>query len=252
MSVRSSRLVDRYNRPIQYQSTYDTDHQTTKSLQFDGSDDYVLCGQEMDYDRTDPFSVSFWLKPTANTNVRGLFGKAAGGAGIVANKWSDNKVRLLMSDGVATIAIFSTSTVSLSTWQHLLFTYDGSGTANGMKFYLDGVENSTVTTTGPLTGTVSNAGIFYLGKDPGAAGIIQGNITELAFYGTNLTGNDVTALAEKPHNLLNLASSQYLDGWISLGNNDHDAYPTLLNEIEGAYHGYMVNMSAASIVADAP
>ena len=58
----------------------------TKSIAFDGVDDYADFGNPSSLDMTGALSISFWLKaPTSQSQYRGIISKAPNTASIVSN-----------------------------------------------------------------------------------------------------------------------------------------------------------------------
>ena len=173
----------------------------TKSLSFDGVDDYVKIGTQS-LGITAAISLSAWVKiPTTNTGGGGtniqevVCEDSAGGS---ARNW------VMYWRGLATpyftFAVFHTNgsaTAINSTgivpndgnWHHLLGTYDGTTSVNGLKLFVDGVLNVQATTgssgvrssptVSPAIGSLTN----------GTGWRFEGNIDEVSIFNTDQSAN---------------------------------------------------------------
>lgn len=105
---------------------------------------YVLLGEKIGwYDRTDPFSVSLWIKPGDHYEQAGVFTHCEdlrlGYKGyslhlqnnqlrfIMAYSWPDNAIEMV-----------SDQKLPVDEWSHVAVTYDGSSQASGVRLYLNG------------------------------------------------------------------------------------------------------------------
>ncbi len=105
---------------------------------------YVLLGDKIGwYDRTDPFSVSLWIKPGDYYEHAGIFTHCEdlrlGYKGyslhlqnnqlrfIMAYSWPDNAIEMV-----------SDQKLPIDEWSHVAVTYDGSSQASGVRLYLNG------------------------------------------------------------------------------------------------------------------
>lgn len=118
------------------------------SLAFDGSDDFVSIPDDNalsfgDGASDSPMTVEAWVRFNTSTANRGIVSKRTGFDEYVfeTDAGGNIAVRFYDDDAAATIEKESTGfTTLISTWYHLAFTYDGSGTTDGIKIYIDGVE----------------------------------------------------------------------------------------------------------------
>jgi len=139
------------------------------SLDFDGVDDHVVVTHDasIDFAHTDAFSGSVWVKLGQVNDNQVFFGKRFGNAtyGYAFYVRSDNKVELILQGTNGTrIRVASQSTLSISTWYHLAFTYDGSVTASGVKIYINGSDDTDLTPAQDnLNTTTANTANLNLG-----------------------------------------------------------------------------------------
>jgi hypothetical protein len=126
-----------------------------QSLRFDGTNDYVIVGNEsaFDFERTDPFTISMWLKPTvSDTTIQVPFSKGADSSPYQGISWVTNYANTGTNAGHMTIMIANNigsnslrpTTVSATnlndgSWHHYTLIYDGSSVLAGVRLYQDGV-----------------------------------------------------------------------------------------------------------------
>ena len=109
---------------------------------FDGQR-YIDAGMPPNLGYEDEFTLSAWIYPNRDNGV--IFSRAnEGDQGEVG--WGlyieDGKIRLNLSTRVLDdgVAAETTQAIQLERWQHVAATYDGSKTPEGMRIYVDGIE----------------------------------------------------------------------------------------------------------------
>jgi len=165
-----------------------------QSLEFDGIDGYVDCGTGLGDSQgvITEFSVSMWIKPSV-TSGNDLFfniGSFANSFGQIAFQLQSNKLYVKLNNGNRNYNIAYTNTTA---WQHLVFVYDGSNSAN-TKMYLDNVEQSpTVGGVFPssldLTGLKTIIGAGYSVSYPYA-----GLLDEVSYFDRTLDVSDINTI----------------------------------------------------------
>lgn len=151
---------------------------------FGGDGAHITMGDVLDFERTDSFTLSAWIKTKSVAN-QGVFGKMQGGPvhrgydfavlpdGLVKahviSAWSINAVARTTSRGVAD-----------GNWRHVAATYDGSLRHHGLKLFIDGREATSVSQEGNgLSGPCGNAQPFCIGIRNATDGIrMNGAIDE--------------------------------------------------------------------------
>lgn len=158
------------------------------SLLFAGSGDGVTVSwpAELDFGATDPRSFSFWYKPTANGE--GQYSRII--------SWSNDRLEIAGTEAGPTthkITYFDGNwhatdiTLSIGTWYHVTFTYDGT-TA---KFYIgDELQDEHSLAGRALSGTL-RIGNRVQQLDEG----INGNIDDVRIYNYALSQTQVANLA---------------------------------------------------------
>jgi len=173
----------------------------TKSLLFDGVDDYVELGTQS-LGLTAAISVSAWVK----IPISGGWGAPYVEGICVENGISGNNWNLLFrplpffnyfaftiyhTNGTSTTLTSSGVTPNDGQWHHLLATSDGTTNANGVKLYVDGVLN--VQATAASTGTKSTPTVIpTIGSTSNNSWYFEGNIDEVSIFDTDQSANVAT------------------------------------------------------------
>lgn len=124
--------------------------------------------QTLAYERTDTFSLEFWLKFDTNAD-QGILTKRSNTGGFVGFEMvTDNKrVKFTIADDAANIIqVGSTTDRNDGQWHHYVCTYDGTGTVDGTLFYVDGQADKALFLSGTLTGSIlTDADLQISGRD---------------------------------------------------------------------------------------
>lgn len=179
-----------------------------KGLQLDG-DAWLDLGPAGVFDRATPFSVSLWTKIPAGLENGVIFHKGIGAALYNFRGYhlalKDNRFEVLMARTEPYNAIIEYSDkVPRDQWIHLSLTYDGSSTANGLRFFLNGEEQVTEVTSDHLYKSI----LFGMPKSQepglqigarwrgiGAAGTV---VDDIKVFEGQLSELEVKALASAP------------------------------------------------------
>jgi len=158
-------------------------------LQFGGVNEYIDCGDIASFERNESFSVEFWINFTTTSalivlgrlelNNRG-WGIWIGSGFLYFDLKNSPDNRLTMQTNTA--------------WNdgvehHVVITYDGSSTANGVKFHVDSVLQATIIGSNNLTDTTITAVNFRIAaKDDG--NYLIGKLDEIVIY-TEILSQDM-------------------------------------------------------------
>ncbi len=172
------------------------------ALSFDG-DDTVSMGDVLDFDSTDSWTISAWVKTTNSghgavvskigNGHKGydmfVFGKGYGADGKVA-------VHIVHDWTAQAIAIRKLSDIAIDDgeWHNITYTYDGSLTADGVNIYIDGVLHNAEDSIDELTGPITNASPFRIGSRDGM-NFFHGEIDEVRVYSSVLGAVEIAELA---------------------------------------------------------
>ena len=146
------------------------------ALTFNGSTQYTSRTNPsgLNFERTDPFTVSSWAKPNTASTARELaVSKIMGGSPYTGWDCMMNGYSGIQSTGVVSFDLTSSSGVSEAlvytsspthmndgNWHLYHFTSDGSGTAGGLKIYEDGIAQATTTQFDNLTASILSTADF--------------------------------------------------------------------------------------------
>ena len=172
----------------------------TYSLAFDGVDDFVSGGDILNFERTDAFSISAWVKRNSINNDQAIVSKMTSSAhyrGYLLFISSGNLVKVILRNTTSATRFFtvsSTTTITDSNWHNIVVTYDGSSATSGVKIYIDGVSD-TVSASGTLTtGTIIDSAPFNIGARNSNNIFADANIDETAIFSSELTSANVTTI----------------------------------------------------------
>ena len=195
---------------------------------FDGVNEYieVLNDESLNFERTDSFSSSIWVKFN-NNDINNMIGKYNGtiNRGWVFTKHTGNIIRLsLQNNGTSNwIDVRTNGTVSPDIWYNITFTYDGSTTIVGTKIYIDGVLQTYSSQLNNLTNTILNSSDVKIGVND-TVRYLNGSIDEVTIYNNELSQQDVTDIYSKGRTLPDLTTiDSYVQNCVShwrMGEND--------------------------------
>ena len=238
---------------LQFNSAY-----SSFSLDFDGVDDYINCGDSDTFTfgngTTDsPFSVSAWFNAdTLTANERFTIGKYDSGP-----EWlfqaRENFIVFALYDSSNSSYYLSTmysATIDTGVWRNVIFTYDGSSNATGCKMYINGSLVTTTTTKVGYTAMGNKSSDLKIGARSGKE--FDGKIDEVSIFNKVLNQAEITSIYNNgyPKDLTALSPIS----WWRLG---EDAYFNgndfiIPNQITGAPNGTSNGMPATALIADAP
>lgn len=157
-------------------------------------------GNTFDFDRTDPFSVSFWVRTDTHVGDTQIIGRNTNG--------DDKQATIFIhyNGGIPAVLLYfrlvntwSTNHLETYWWpawsymafDHVVISYDGSGTAAGVNMYFNGVLQSKTINRDNLTGSclsTANAKMMESG------GSNTSKVDELQIYNRALSLGDATTL----------------------------------------------------------
>jgi len=232
------------------------------SLLFDGTNEHVDFGDVLDFETTDAFSISLWVKRDGLGTEQGLLTKRDHPSGAVDKGWflqfnSDNRFRFDLTDfnlGQRRITVKTSQTfTSTTTWVHLVMTYDGSITAAGVTLYANGVSVATITDFDSLAGSTLNARPMLMGsrEELGEKSrFLDAKQDEVSVWNKELTGAEVleTRKDGKPSDLDEHSAKANLLSWYRF---DGDTIPTITDN-KGSNDGTAINMDQSNVNTDVP
>ena len=220
-----------------------------KSIDLDGVDDFVTMGNpsNLNFERTDSFSMSLWFNKPTSSGAEFLLGKneqASPRSGYFAFT-SGNLVHFrITTSGGFLLQIRDNDVHNLNVWEHYVFTYDGSSTSSGINIYKNGTLLTNVARSGAtLTQSIQTTVPFTLGARQGLGLFAESLIDEVGVFNSELSASDITAIYNSgvPTSLSSYSS---LISWWRCG--DGDTSPTLTDNGSGGNNGTMTNFSTFS------
>ena len=221
------------------------------SMEFDGTDDYVDCGNDSSLHNPN-FTISVWVRPGTITgsacvlqNGHGLWDSAIWGFRI-RRYWGN--YYFYIGDGT-TYYTLSWSGALADTWQHIVMTYDGTDA----KTYLNAVLKTTLAVPNISYGS-SIHDQFQIGRQATNIEPFLGNIDEVSLFSSALNISEI----EDVYNSgvpTDLTSESGLVSWWRMGEEaifDSAATEWAIPDQAGSNDGVSANMDIYTRVGDAP
>ena len=223
------------------------------SLAFDGTNDYIVVGDDSSLDITDKITLSVWIKPTdVSQSWQGVIAKGdLSATGDVYQIVIDNgqKFRVRLNNS----ASLSSGTLSNNTWYHVCSTYDkDAGGTDEHKLFIDGVLVDTADYSSAIN---TNNDPLHIGIFEGSANCFFGNMSEVAIYDSALTANQVKTIynGREPYNHKEGVASGNLTSWYRMGDGlENHSGTTIYDMSDNTNNGTMTNMSADDFEGDTP
>ncbi len=162
---------------------------------FNGTSSKIDLGNDSSllFEKDEEFSFSYWFNPSdASSSYRTIFSSvdSSGDKGIIVRHQNGKiEVHLVNTSGSNSIVISTTNNVlGTSSFKHVFITYDGSGSANGAKIYVNNVEITDITTTyDNLSATIVNSSNnINIGYDNNS-NYLYGNLRDLLIFSEKLS-----------------------------------------------------------------
>lgn len=161
------------------------------ALHFDGSNDYVDCGNDSLFDvaDTNEFTISCWIKFDDLSRENGIIGKMVGGSWATATyaitTTSNGYVKITIGNGSAYRAIYlPAACFEEGVWTHIAATYDG----NNLRGYVNGEEEASAENVGYTLNT--NTASLKIGQ---VYYYLEGSIDKIHIYGRALSEAEIKA-----------------------------------------------------------
>jgi hypothetical protein len=130
------------------------------------------------FERTDKFSGSAWIKLGTTNQLADFFGKFTVGTSVGwVFQTYQNKINIALFNSYPSniLYLISSSTYTDTANFHLLhFTYSGNSDKSGLKVYRDGSEITMVDNGNTLSASILNAAAFYVGSRGGTYNLLNG------------------------------------------------------------------------------
>ena len=158
-----------------------------------------------------PLTALAWIKTTRQGNdflpILGKFDAAAmtGWALGLDNSAGGNNgptggqlALFFLASGTPTLGVEAPQVKNDGGWHLVAATYDGSGSANGVKLYIDGLisTNAVVLVDSVASGSILNSAPLTIGGATDGSLLFEGNISGAAVFGTALTPAQIQQLTD--------------------------------------------------------
>ena len=103
-----------------------------------------------------------------------------------------------LASGTPTLGVEAPQVKNDGSWHLVAATYDGSGSANGVKLYIDGLvaTNAVVLVDSVASGSILNSAPLTVGGATDGSLLFEGNVSGAAVFGTALTPAQILQLAD--------------------------------------------------------
>ena len=164
------------------------------SLNFDGVDDYLNLGDSNDFSFGDgstdsPFSVSMWVKLNA-TATQAFFVKGSSSDKeyqILSGANEKLRIRLYDESTGGHIQTQVDALLTTGSWNHYVFTYDGSSDKSGLKIYVNAsLVAQTTNNTGTYTAMENTTSALRIASSEQNSFYLNGDIDEVALFDIEL------------------------------------------------------------------
>ena len=209
------------------------------SASFDGTDDYINCGDadnlSFGNESSDSaFSWSAWIKfPSGITDSNFIISKD-NSSNVEYQLFLNTSFRInaRCHDGALEKqrGLIGTTILSANAWHHIAWTYNGTGGDNaqsGMNIYLNGALEAVYSEidASSYTAMHSTSAPLYIGlTDRISDKTFKGNIAQVGLFNAVLTQEQIQSIKEKSYSELTISEKENLVSWwgldsVLLGNN---------------------------------
>ena len=226
----------------------------TKSISFDGTDDYISISDHDDFTFNDgssdtAFSIQAWIKIADTATDEGsIVSKYNANTAAEWLFWQDNGVlRVNLYDSsqatptVNSIKLTGNSAdITNNNWHHVVITYDGSESHTGLTGYVDGAAISATTElSNTYTGMINTTVPVQIGGTYSGTIDFEKRIGSVAIFTKELTSTEVLELYNggKVMNLENHSAYSDILSWWKMGDDQDTTGTNGIKDYVGSHHG---------------
>jgi len=223
----------------------------TYSFDFDGTDDYIDCGNNASLQITGALTLSAWVKmsSTSGQSQDCIISKDNGNTQRSFSLWGKTSFSIgpagYVWNGATYYEVQATTNIEDDNWHHVMLVYVPS---TSLSIYIDGNLNNTNTTSIPSSINNANQNI-NIGRFGGGTFQLTGNIDEVAIWNSDQS-SIASAIGSSPVDL----SSYSPISWWRMG--DAATFGggnwVLTDQGSGGNNGRSVNMIDSSRSTDVP
>lgn len=173
------------------------------SVTFDNTDDILDCGTTDDILKENAaLTISAWIKPASGGEGSGASfsgGRIVDRSSLIFRVGDDATTAKHIDFAVTGSTLLehksSANSITFSTWQHVLVTWDGSTTAANIHIYVNGTEVSYSSTSNGVSPNDNSTANTYIGNNAATTRTFDGVIDEVYIYTSVLNASDIALLA---------------------------------------------------------
>lgn len=171
-------------------ATWTTSGKYGKALSFDGTNDIINITANSGLNITTAITISAWIKKNVDDTQMGIANKewCNNGIGWALESQNTNKIRF--ATWASTASLYSTNTITGTSWNHVVATYDNST----YKIYINGILDSSVASTGAIGTNTCDLQIGFSKLTGDTASYWNGDIDEFRVYKRALSPTEISYL----------------------------------------------------------
>lgn len=227
----------------------------THSILLDGVNDYIDFGNNYNFEVSQAFSVSGWVKAQNVAAQRCLIAKVSVDVNVYGWSFQHSNTGALYVQcravgGLPSPHIFTDLVLQPGVWHHAVLTYAGASNFNGFRAYLDGVQSAVNPGSSAYSGSMVHTDPLRVGVR-GSGFNFSGNVNQFSVFNKALSAAEVTELYNTgmPSDLAQFSAFNNMQSWWPLGTND--TYPICL-DAKASVTGTLTNSTSGAIVGDVP
>src|SRR3989344_4209453 len=198
---------------------------------FNGTSDIITAGSATSLDDLGPLTFSAWIRPNGMGEAGGVIvmGKSNGTGDLRFNFAGTNALSLGKDYATTDLnRTTSNSTVTMSAWNYVVVTWDGSATATNILIYVNGAETTYQTTTNGVGAIQSDAALnFNIGNLSGLFHTFDGVIDEARASGVARSADWVEAeynWGSDPASHSYVASEETFPSWCNISDDCNSSW----------------------------
>ena len=214
---------------------------------FDGIDDNALVGDALRYERTNTWSVSFWIKPGEWSGSVVVIGNANASADhrgwtvycqrnsatLVTARW-----KLVNTHNTNDLDVQADLNIYDGNEHHVCFTYTGNSSITGVTAYIDNVVSTKTSILSSLSATIVGTGNLRIGEWGDAGLFFPGFIRHVSVWDKVLSAGEVTTVYNSgtPGDLSIVGFVANLDAWWKFDDTDTTALNGIIDYGPSGFH----------------
>jgi hypothetical protein len=175
----------------------------TRSLSLNGVDQSVNGGNIYNFERTDSWTISAWVKLSDVTNYKPIVVKQLADSGFRGWQFvtQGSQVGFCIDGGNANyMRVWSPASLVTNTWTHVAASYNGNGLASGVTLYINGSSVSKSIESDNVDGnSIQSTASLYVGYWPAAGSYTSGLLDQVAIFTSVLSAGQLTTIYGSGH-----------------------------------------------------